>query len=93
MSSYNPDQYGDPATGLDPDKARLEREKIISHLQDELVAWIDPNVIAENILDEMQDQHLDLSLDNAKNVWLDYLENLNIGLAVSVDRVGDRITS
>jgi len=93
MSFYNPDQYGDPATGLDPDKARIAQGKLISQLQDDLVAWIDPNVIAENILDEMEDQHIGLTLDNAKNVWLDVLENLNTGLAVSVDRVGDRITS
>lgn len=78
--SYNPDQYTEPQAGLQPQS-----------VESNLIDWIDPSVIAECVLEEMADQDMPLTLDLAKKVWLDVLENLHSQLEVSVDRVGDRV--
>jgi hypothetical protein len=41
----------------------------------ELVGWIETDVIAEHILDELEEQGCQPALENAKTVWLDVLEN------------------
>jgi hypothetical protein len=41
----------------------------------ELAGWIETDVIAEHILGEMEDQGVRLTLENAKTIWLDVLEN------------------
>ena len=52
----------------------------------QLADWIDPNVIAENIIEELQDYEVEPTLDNAKAVWLDFLENeLHEGLRQSIE--------
>ena len=40
----------------------------------ELVDWIETDVIAEYILDELEEQGCQPTLENAKTVWLDVLE-------------------
>ena len=80
MSFYNPDQYTEPQSGLEPQSVEAE-----------LIDWIDLSVIAECVIEEMADQDVPLTLANAKKVWLDVLENLHSQLEVSVDRISDRI--
>jgi hypothetical protein len=41
----------------------------------ELAGWIETDVIAEHILDELKDQGVRTTLQNAKKIWLDVLEN------------------
>ena len=46
----------------------------MSDVQQKLADWIDSDVIAEHILDELKEQGVSLTLENAKDVWLDVLE-------------------
>ena len=41
----------------------------------DLAGWIETEVIAEHILDELEDQGVQPTLENAKTIWLDVLEN------------------
>jgi hypothetical protein len=51
----------------------------------DLAQWIETDVIAEAILDELQEQGVKPTLENAKRVWLDVLENeLPQGLKASI---------
>ena len=43
-------------------------------VKDEMASWIDADVIAEHILDELEDQGIPATFENAKTVWLDVLE-------------------
>lgn len=44
-------------------------------IREELAGWIETDVIADAILEGMGEQSVTLTLDNAKTVWLDILEN------------------
>lgn len=77
---YNPDQYTEPQSGLEP-----------KSVESELADYIDNSVPAQCILNEMADQDMPLTLDLAKRVWLDVLENLHSQLEVSVDRILQRV--
>jgi len=39
-----------------------------------LAGWIETEVIAEHILDELEEQGCQPTLENAQSVWLDFLE-------------------
>ena len=41
----------------------------------ELAGWIETDVIAEHILEELEEQGCQLTVDNGKTIWLDVLEN------------------
>jgi len=43
--------------------------------REKLADWIDTDVIAEHILDEMEEQGCRITLKYAKNIWLDVLQN------------------
>ena len=43
-------------------------------IRSELADWIDADVIAEHILDELEEQGVQPTLDNAKTIWLAVLE-------------------
>jgi len=45
------------------------REEVIR----EVANWIDTNVIAERIVEELEEQGVKLSLNEAKKVWLNVL--------------------
>ena len=45
----------------------------MSDIRQELADWIDTNVIAEHILDELEEQGISPTLENAKGVWLNVL--------------------
>jgi len=47
----------------------------MSRIKHELAGWIETDVIAEHILDELEEQDIQSTLDNAKTIWLDVLEN------------------
>ena len=47
----------------------------MSDIRQELADWIDTDVIAEHILEELEERGLAPTLENAKNVWLDVLVN------------------
>ena len=40
---------------------------------DELAEWIDPGVIAEAILQELESQEVEQTIANGQKVWLDFL--------------------
>ena len=42
---------------------------------DELAGWIETDHIAEDIVDELEEQGVQPTLENAKTIWLDVLEN------------------
>jgi len=51
----------------------------------DLAQWIETDVIAQAILDELQEQGVEPTLENAKTIWLDVLENgLPQGLKASI---------
>jgi hypothetical protein len=53
--------------------------------KEELAGWIDTEVIAERILEELADNGIPATLDNGKAVWLDFLETeLSDGIRYSV---------
>ncbi len=47
----------------------------MSKLKQELADWIEADVIAERILDELEEQGVSPTIENAKTIWLDVLEN------------------
>jgi len=47
----------------------------MSKIKHELASWIETDVIAEHILGELEDQGVQPTLENAKTIWLDVLEN------------------
>ncbi len=49
----------------------------MSKIKHDLAGWIETEVIAEHILDELEEQGVQPqpTLENAKTVWLDVLEN------------------
>ena len=46
----------------------------MSKIRHDLAGWIETDVIAEHILEELEDQGAQPTLENAKAVWLDVLE-------------------
>ena len=56
-------------------KYQAERGVMSEKVREELAEWIDSRVIAEAILDELEDQELELTVANGQRVWLDVLEN------------------
>jgi len=53
----------------------VTQEHIQTTIKHDLAAWIDTSVIAEYILDELEEQGVQPTLDNAKTIWLDVLAN------------------
>jgi hypothetical protein len=47
----------------------------MSNIIQELANWLDADVIAELIIDELEEQSEKPTLKYAKNVWLDVLEH------------------
>jgi len=47
----------------------------MSDVQQELADWIDADVIAEQIYDELADHDIEGTFENAKIIWLDVLQN------------------
>jgi len=55
---------------------------------DELAQWIDPRVIAEAILQELESQEVEQTLANGQKAWLDVLESeLPDGLCSSIKAI------
>ena len=55
------------------------------NLLDELARWIDTAVIAEAILQELENQNMEQTFANGQRVWLDFLGNeLSEGLRSSI---------
>ena len=55
---------------------------------DELSEWIDPGVIAEAILQELESQEVEQTLANGQKVWFDFLERELIdGLRSSIKAI------
>ena len=42
-----------------------------------LAAWIETDVIADAILDIMDEEDIEVTLDNGKEIWLNHLEELH----------------
>ena len=51
---------------------------------EELAQWIDDYTIANTIIEELEEQGLQPTLENAKLVWLDALEELHHLAASSI---------
>ena len=58
--------------------------KVVIHPLIELADWIDALVIAAVILEELEDQEVPPTLENAQEVWLDALEELHHLVSSSV---------
>jgi len=59
-------------------------EKVLT----ELAEWIDPRLIAEAILEELESQQVEPTVANGQKVWLDFLEStLPDGLRSSVTSI------
>jgi hypothetical protein len=43
--------------------------------KEQLAEWIDTDVIADAISEELEEQGIKPTLENAKTIWLDVLEN------------------
>jgi len=43
--------------------------------KEQLAEWIDTDVIADAISEELEEQGIEPTLENAKTIWLDVLEN------------------
>ena len=56
-------------------KNSVRKGGFMSRIRHDLAGWIDADVIAEHILDELEEQGIQPTLDNAKTIWLDVLEN------------------
>lgn len=55
-------------------------------VQRQLADWIDANVIAENILERLEEGDVEPTVENAQKVWLDFLyTELGGGLESSVN--------
>jgi hypothetical protein len=56
----------------------------------ELAEWIETQPLAGEILDTLEDQEAEVTLENAKKLWLDFLETeLNSGLSNSLAALVD----
>jgi len=58
----------------------MKKQQVIEQVAD----WIDTHVIAEMIVDHLEEQGEDITLERAKKVWLDSLENLGGGIGLAV---------
>jgi len=59
-------------------------EKVLA----ELAEWIDPRVIAEAIIEELESQEVEQTVANGQKVWLDFLESeLTEGLRSSIKTI------
>lgn len=66
MHGNNPDQYTERQSGLEPDT-----------LENRLADYIDTAVLAQCVVEEMSEQGVEMSFENAKRIWLSVLENLH----------------
>jgi hypothetical protein len=57
-----------------------EKEKVI----DEIAEWIDTYVIAEMVVDHLEDQGEEPTVERCKEVWYGTLENLGGGVGLAV---------
>ena len=44
-------------------------------IKEQLAEWIDTDVIANAIYEELEEQGVEPTFENAKTIWLDVLEN------------------
>ena len=51
----------------------MERQELI----DALAEWIDPKVIATAIVDQMDEENIEHTLEKGKQIWLNHLEELH----------------
>jgi len=59
--------------------------------QKQVAEWIDTAAIADAILDTLEDEGLEVTAENAQNVWLYFLSTeLNDGLEGSVDALVEK---
>ena len=65
-------------------------EKVVIHPLTELANWIDTSAIAEAILEELDEEEVPATLENAQRVWLDALEEIHHLARSSVVGLVDR---
>ncbi len=53
------------------------QRRVVIHPLTELANWIDASVIAEAIVEELEEQGIPATLQNGQMVWLDMLEELH----------------
>lgn len=58
----------------------MSRQQVIEQVAD----WIDTHVIAEMIVDHLEEHGEDITVERAKEVWLNSLENLGGGIGLAV---------
>ena len=58
----------------------MDREQVIK----EIAAWIDTQVIPEMIVDHLEEAGLSVTVEGAKEVWYNTLQNLGGGVGLAV---------
>jgi len=51
----------------------MTREQLIAAL----AMWIDTEVIAKAIVDQMDEENIEYTVDNGQQIWLNHLEELH----------------
>ncbi len=71
--SYNPDQFTEPQQGLEPHSIKAD-----------LANWIDTDVIAEVIIEELINAGEKATFEKCKETWLGVLEELHSDVASAI---------
>jgi hypothetical protein len=58
----------------------MEHEQVVKSIAD----WIDTQVIAEMIVEHLEENDYPVTLEEAQRVWLDTLQNLGGGVGLAV---------
>lgn len=56
-------------------KREPSKEEKMAQVVRETAAWIDTDVIAQSIVEGLDEEDMDITLENAQTVWLDILEH------------------
>jgi len=62
----------------------------IGQIENELAMWVDDAVVAELIIEQMAEHDMQITLPNAKAVWLDALEHLPQLIRASVQALKEK---
>lgn len=72
------DEISEPVGDIRNLRKPTSKEKLI----EQVANWIDTYVIAEMIIEHLEEQGEELTLERAKEVWLHTLENLGGGIGL-----------
>ena len=62
----------------------------LDQIENDFALWVDEDVIAETVIDKMAEYGMEITLANAKAVWLDALEHLPQLVRASVQALKEK---